>query len=27
MGRVMVCVRFCGSAPNRVTDRPTQCHS
>jgi transposase len=25
--RVMVCVRFGGSAPNRVTDRPTHCHS
>ena len=22
----MVCVRFGGSAPNRVTDRPTHCH-
>ena len=25
--RVMVCVRFGGSSPNRVTDRPTHCHS
>jgi hypothetical protein len=25
--RVMVCVRFVGSAPNRVTDRPTHCNS
>ena len=25
--RVMVCVRFGGSAPNRVTERPTHCHS
>ncbi len=24
--RLMVCVRFGGGAPNRVTDRPTHCH-
>ena len=25
--RVMICVRFGSTAPNRVTDKPTHCHS